>query len=116
MHDRPSSEVEGAETAKPSPLTPDPMRQRIVHQCGPQQGEDDKGRELHPFGESPRNQGRSNDRKHQLKQHVGLMGNRVAVWAWIKPNASQAKPFEPTNEASDIWAKGEAIAPEHPLD
>jgi hypothetical protein len=42
---------------------------------------------LHPFRESPRNQS-DNDRKHELKQHVCLMGNLYAVKGLIKPNAS----------------------------
>ncbi len=79
MDDRPSGEVQRPEVSDPSPDSPHPVRERIVDEGRPQQREQDKAAELHPFGIGAGDQRRSDHRKHHLEEHEGLVRYRGSI-------------------------------------
>ena len=79
MDDDPAGEIQRPEIAEPAPGSPDPVRQGIVDQGRPQDGEDEKGREFHPLREGADDQGRRDDGEHRLEDHEDLMRDRRRI-------------------------------------
>src|SRR3989338_11096436 len=68
-----SGKIQCPQVPKPSADSPDPMADRIIHKCRPEQGKDQKSGKLHPLGKSPDNQSLRDYGKHGLENHKGLM-------------------------------------------
>ena len=116
MHHQTSREVQGAELLEPAAGTPYPVRQRIVYQKRPENHEDHIGAEFDPLRNGPRNQGRGNDGKHHLKDHIGLMGNgRRIVRVGVKPDPTQPDPIQIADDMPHIGTKGKTVTKQHPL-
>src|SRR5687767_9156516 len=90
MYDGPSGEIQypdqllAVTVAKPASLSPDPMRERIVDDCGPENEKDRHRAELHTLCEGAGDEGRRDDGEHQLIDHPELMGNRRGITVRIR--------------------------------
>ena len=126
MHYGAAREVERTHGVQPAARTPNPVRQRVVHEGGPQQAEQHEGLEPLALGEGPRDQRRGDHGKHHLKDHEGLVGDRRRIGrVGREPDAVQAQPGQAADQAVyiqvadvavDIRPKRQAVAPQHPLD
>src|SRR5207244_5810899 len=67
-------EVERAQLVEPAPRAPHPVRDRVVDEGGPQQGEEHEGLEALALSERAADQGRRDDREHHLEKHERLVG------------------------------------------
>ena len=117
VHDRASREVERSEVVQPPVLAPDPVRNRVIDQRRPQEGENDERRELDPLRERAGDERRRDDGEHHLEDHEELVGNggRV-VGVRRQADAVEAEPGQVPEQVSDVGAKGDAVAPQDPLD
>ena len=109
-------EIEGAQLTEPTAIPPYPVHQRIIHKCGPEQAEQHKRAEPHPFGKSARNQSRGDNGEHALIDHEDLMGdgtgiNRVRFHA----HTSEPEPLQPTGDSPFIRPEGHAVTPQNPF-
>jgi len=73
MNDGSAGEIQHSHFPEPATDSPDPVRHRIIDECGPQQGEGDKGREAHAFRKGAGNESGSDHREHPLENHKGGM-------------------------------------------
>ena len=104
-------EVDGAEVAKPSAFTPDPVRDRRIDQERPEQAEENKRLEPLPLGKGTGDERRCDDGEHHLEGHVGRARNRGGVLReWLHTDAAEADVVEPADEAADVEAVGEREA------
>src|SRR3989475_8754400 len=117
VDDGPAGEVERAELMKPSTRAPDPVRDRVVDECRPEQREEHEGLEALTFSERAADQGGRDNGKHHLENHEGLMrnGGRV-IGVRREAHVVQSDPFEAADDMELVRSEGETVAPENPLD
>ncbi len=93
MYHGSACKIERAERFQPAASTPDPVADRIIHECRPEQAENDKCGKLHPLGKRACDQCRSNDCKHHLIDHEQLVRNRSGIIGIRRQSdALEAKP------------------------
>ena len=116
VHHGAPGKIEGAELVEPASVAPHPVGERVVHEGGPRQHEDDEGGELLALGEGARDERGGDHREHHLEEHEGLVGNGRGIRGiGLRAHPAQARPLEPADDASLVRPEGEGVAPEHPL-
>ena len=116
VHDVAAGEVQRPHRVHPA-AAPDPVGHGSVDQGDPKHGEQHVGLELHALGEGARDEGGGDDGKHALKDHESLVGNVVRVRPGLGgADVVEAHEFKAADEAADIRAEGQRVAPEHPND
>ena len=86
VDDGAAGEVEHAQRRHPPAVGPDPVRDRVVDQRAPEQGEGHVGAELHPLDERAADQRRGDDRELHLEGHEDQ--RRDAVPSACQPSRS----------------------------
>ena len=121
MHDDAASEVRGLEgsisvsDAREVPgSTPDRMRDRVVDENRPKEGEEHHRREFHPLGDGADDKGRRDRREHGLEEGEGGPGYPRLIGAGLGAEAGETKVLGATKDMSDQAAgvaltKDEAI-------
>ncbi|MNQ70424.1 hypothetical protein D3C85_850630 [compost metagenome] len=115
----PAGEVEHAQLAHPA-AAPDLMADRRIDDQVPQGEEEDAGRELDPFGEGARDQGRGDDGEGQLiadPQELGQAGGQGV--GRLDPDAVEEEGLNPADEAVGGRAagpEGQGVAGDEPED
>src|SRR5438874_1075792 len=116
MNDGATSEVEGAKVVQPATSTPDPVRQRIVHERGPEDAEQDERLEALALGEGAGDERWCDDGEHHLEGHeCEMRDRRRVVGVWLDADVLQANPAQAPNDPPDVRAECQTVAPEHPL-
>src|SRR5664279_4080371 len=79
MNNYTTGKIESSQIFQPAACSPNPMCQRIIYKCRPENGEEQKSRKLHSFRVSTDNQSRCNNGKHHLKGHKNTMRDSGGV-------------------------------------
>ncbi len=102
--------------AQPATRTPDPVANRVVYKNSPEQTENQKRAEAHPFCKGTGDQCRRDNGKHTLVDHKDILWDcRCIVCTWLRCNTAKSKPRKITNKTSDIRTKRHAVSYINPL-
>ena len=83
------------------------MRDRVVHDRRPQQGEDQERLEAHALGERAGDQRRGDDGEHHLEDHERLVRDRRGVvGVGLEAHAVQPDPAQTANQAQTAEMSG----------
>ena len=112
VHDDTAGEVQGAKIPQPSAHPPHPVSQGIVDEGRPENGESQKGGKLDPLGISPDDERRSDDRKHALKDHEGIVRDRCRViGVGLPPHVPQTRPVEISDDSvPGVRTEGQGVS------
>ena len=119
MHDRSAGEIQRREFSakrriQETALAPNHVSERSVDEQKPQREKKHRAAELHSFRSGTGNQGRRDDRKHQLINHEGCLRNGSGVIGiWIGADAAQERMLEPADDRT-VSAKRQAVAHQGP--
>src|SRR2546428_813880 len=113
VHDGAAREVERAELPEPA-AAPDPVRDRVVDERGPEECEDDEGLEALALGERAGDERRRDHREHHLEDHVRLVRNGWCIRTRVLADASECRPVEAADDPSNVRTERERVAPEQP--
>jgi len=95
---------------------PDHVGHGAIDEQRPEGEKDGHGAELHAFGEGAGDERRRDDGKHELVDHVGLLGDGGGVvGVGSEADAAQEDVFEAADEGVAV-AEGEGVAADRPED
>src|ERR1035437_7230582 len=117
MDNNTTGKIKSPQIFHPASCCPNPMRQRIINKCCPQNSEKQEGRKFHPFRISTDNQSRSNNGEHRLKDHKNTVWDSRGVIR-IRQGAytSESCPIQIADYSVKIRAEGQRITEQNPLD
>ncbi|KGQ11706.1 hypothetical protein BBAD15_g2548 [Beauveria bassiana D1-5] len=109
--------VKDAVLEAPAVGVPDPVRERAVHEGGPEKGEDHAGDDAAALGHGADGQGGGDGAKHHLVEGVEQGGDERGADRGRGPDFTQAKVMHVADEAAGRGGrKGEGEAPKVPLE
>ncbi len=79
VHHGAAGEIQRPQDVQPAALAPDPVGQGIIDQGHPDEAEDQKGFEAHPFHKGPGDQSRGDHREHHLEGGKEPVGNGLGI-------------------------------------
>ena len=112
VHHRATREVEHAQLEEPPALGPRPVRHGVVHERGPQEGEEHVGAELHALHERTGDERRGDDGELELEGHEDQVGDGAPR---LRGHVVQHQEVSTPDEASVRLAEGQRVAEHHPL-
>ncbi len=119
MHHGPSGKIKRRKAAthrrvQQPAFSPNHVRHWVINQECPQHHEHHHGAELHALGKGAGNQSRSNNRKHQLIDHEGLLRNGVGISRIRRQrHPMQEKMIESADETIS-FTKAQAVSAHRP--
>ena len=117
VHHGAAGEIQDAQGAQPAALAPDPVGQGIIHQGHPDEAEEQKRLEAHPFHKGAGDQGRGDHREHHLEGGKEPVGDGLGiVRVGQGPHPVEPQKVEPADQPADIGAEGQGVAVQDPLD
>src|SRR5664280_2339587 len=92
------------------------MSQWIIYKKRPDRYKDSHRRKTHTFYNGAANNRRSNNGKHHLENRKNEIRYGLIPGPWLSTEIIQTKPFEISDNSSDITAERQRIAYKHPHD
>ena len=114
MHHVASGEVHRSDGGKESSLSPDHMRQGIIHDQRPERHKEKQGLKLHSPYQCSCNERRRDHGEHHLKGAEHQMRDRRGVCARLHSHSAKSEPSEISDDSSIIPAKGKGITEQRP--
>ena len=105
-------EVQGGQLEEPAVVRPDPVGEGVVHEGGPQEGEQHVGREPHALRDGAADEGGSDHREHALEDREGEVRDRLARERLLT-HGPEEEEVETAHQSAG--AESQAVTEDHPL-